>query len=122
MPIQSTAHRTIGRPAPAITMPRQRSVNSSSLLTGSYAIAEPKGGVASTSNVATRIVVEAAGFGDSSARSVLNQTSENARKTVIGFMGMPSQVAADPLLVLPDRVRSGRRSRVVIVVGGGGAV
>ena len=34
-------------------MPRQRSVNSSSLLTGSYAIADPTGGVASTSNVAT---------------------------------------------------------------------
>ena len=48
-------------------MPRQRSVNSSSRLTGSYAIAEPSGGVASTSNVATLMAGGAAFSGDSPA-------------------------------------------------------
>src|SRR5437879_1125783 len=46
MPIQSTAHSTIGWPAPNNTMPRALRLRSHLFVTGSYAIMLPIGGVA----------------------------------------------------------------------------
>src|ERR1051325_4123395 len=54
MPIQSTAHNTIGLSAPTNTIPRARKPRSQLLVTGSYASHDPIGGVTSISNVATR--------------------------------------------------------------------
>src|SRR5437879_3741216 len=52
MPIQSTAHKTIGAPAPSNTTPRALRPRSHLLVTGSYAIMLPMGGVASVSKTA----------------------------------------------------------------------
>ena len=49
MPIQSTAHKTIGLSAPVKIMPRARKPNSPCPVHRSYARKEPMGGVASMS-------------------------------------------------------------------------
>jgi hypothetical protein len=83
MPIQSSAHSTIGSPAPSSTTPRARKPRSHLLTTGSKAMKLSTGGVASISNVAIRSAEPFAAAGVLGAAAPATATRTRSARTEV---------------------------------------